>query len=314
MIAAALSLWRAELLEVAGLAALTAVAVWLARMPAIASVCFIAALLAASRALQPVPVQTYDRPSLTGEALLKTGGPSQGRWRVLTEPGGRLRVPGSMEPHDGRLAAAREAMWPQLAQLDGIEGLAPYFSAPDRDFGAAFHRAPGAMAALFGARFQVLDGPAPLRSESGYGIRELPAAGPRAFIVPRSRNAASVEEAIDALDPRRQAVFLGNAPRAGGTGAVTWARPRPDRIELEVDAGAPALVEVAERFDPGWSLRIDGEWAELHRADLAALAFTVPGGRHRAVLRFLPWGFLPGLAAAVAACAALLALQKRRAR
>jgi hypothetical protein len=205
-------------------------------------------------------------------------------------------------------------MWPQLAQLDGIEGLAPYFSAPDRDFGAAFHRAPRAMATLFGARFQVLDGEAPLRSESGYGIRELPPPGPRAFIVPHARSAATVDEAIAALDPRRQAVFLGSAPRAGGSGAVTWARPAPGRIELDIDAGAPALVVVAERFDPGWSLRIDGEAAQLHKADLSALAFTVPAGRHRGVLRFLPWGFLPGLAAAILACAALLALQMRRAR
>ncbi len=310
--AAAFSLLRAEMLEVAGLAALTAGALWLARMPAIAAVCFIAALLAASRALQPVPVQTFDRPSLTGEALLRLGGPSEGRWRVLTEPGGRLRVPGSMEPHEGRLAAAREAMWPQLAQLDGIEGITPYFSAPDRDFDAALHRAPNAIAALFGARFQVIDGAAPLRSESGYGIREL-LPGARAFVVPRARAVATVDEAIRALQPREEAIFLGSAPPAGGRGAVTYARPSPDRIELQVDADAPALVVVAERFDPGWSLRIDGESARLDRADLSALAFTAPAGRHRAVLRFLPWGLLPGSAAAIAACLLVLIAQKRRA-
>jgi hypothetical protein len=43
------------------------------------------------------------------------------------------------------------------------------------------------------------------------------------------------------------------------------------------------------------------------------LAFTAPAGRHRAVLRFFPWGLLPGSAAAIAACLAVLIAQKRRA-
>jgi len=314
--AAALALLRRELLEVAGLAALTAAALRFTRAPLLAAACFVAALLAASRALQPVPVQAYDRPSLTGQALLRLGGPSEERWRVLTEPGGRLRVPGPMEPHEGRLAAAREAMWPQLAQLDGIEGLAPYFSAPDRDFDLAFHRAPRAMADLFGARFEVIDGPAPLTSESGYGIRELSAPAPRAFLVKSSRSAASAEEAAAALagiDPRAEAIFLGAAPPAGGTGTAKYARKGPDRIELDLDISAPALAVVGERFDPGWSLRIDGELAPLRAADLSALSFTAPPGRHRAVLNFMPWGLLPGLAAVAAACLALVILHLRRA-
>jgi hypothetical protein len=322
--AAALSLWRAELLEVAGLAALTAGALFLSRsekknnyffFAAPAAVCFIAALLAVPRAVQTVPASAFERKSLTGEELLRRAGPSEGRWRVLVEPGERLRVPGSMEPHEGRLLAAREAMWPQLPQLDGIEGLAPYFSAPDRDFAAAFHGAHRNLAALFGARFQVVDGEAPARSPSGYGIRELSPPGPRASLVPRARAVANAGEAVAALvgsDPREEAVFVGTAPQAGGSGAVSYSRRAPDRIELEIEANAPALVVVAERFDPGWSLRIDGAPAELRKANLSALSFAAPAGRHHAVLRFLPWGLLPGLALAAAACLALVGLQLKK--
>ena len=58
---------------------------------------------------------------------------------------------------------------------------------------------------------------------------------------------------------------------------------------LEADAGAaPAIVFVSEAHHPWWQARVDGEAAEVLRAQLAFMAVRVPPGTHRVELELRP--------------------------
>ncbi len=67
-------------------------------------------------------------------------------------------------------------------------------------------------------------------------------------------------------------------------------RPRPEQIDLAVDAEQRTLVSVAQQALPGWSVEVDGERAEVVVVDGLFLGVQVPAGRHD--IRFTyssPW-------------------------
>ena len=73
------------------------------------------------------------------------------------------------------------------------------------------------------------------------------------------------------------------------------------RITLEVDAKAAGLLVLAESWYPGWTARIDGRDARVHRVNHGLMGLRVPPGKHRITLLFSPsslrWGSaLSGLA------------------
>jgi hypothetical protein len=228
-------------------------------------------------------------------------------------------VPGSdaLSPAEARLLGAREALWPQLQALDGLEGGAPYFSAPDALYLAAMRAAPEETAAILGARVQVLGrgqaGAADLpESDSGYRLRLLDPL-PRAFLVHRTLRAADAAQ-LRTLSLREEALV--RAPvQPGGQGAATAARlerPSSDSLQVELTAPAPGLLVIGEHFDPGWTASVDGAAAPVLEADLVAMGVPVPAGPHRVLLRYSPKGFHAGLALAAAAAVLLLALRGRR--
>jgi hypothetical protein len=61
------------------------------------------------------------------------------------------------------------------------------------------------------------------------------------------------------------------------------------RVEADVVCDGPCLVVVAQPWAPGWRVRVDGEPADLVRANLAGLGALVPAGRHRVLLSYHPW-------------------------
>ena len=99
-------------------------------------------------------------------------------------------------------------------------------------------------------------------------------------------------------------------------GAVEMTRPSPEELELEAAPARAALLVLAEHFDPGWSVSLDGgEARPALQIDRAALGASVPAGRHRLRFRFFPRGLAAGLllAAAVALGLGLAALRSTRA-
>ncbi len=294
-----------------------------------AALCAISALRAPP--LRTVALDLYRRESSTARiahALL-----GRGPLRVWVDASQALLVPGAegFTPQELRLVGAREALWPQLQALDGLEGITPYFSAPDARLLLALRDAPEAAASLLGARLRILDrdspGPAHLpESESGYRLL-LRDALPAAFLVFRARAEPSPVAAVRALRTLRlrdEALFTGDAappeltPPPPGDGApaasatVALARPDSSTLEADLTSAAPGLLVLGEHFDPGWSAWIDGAPAKVIEVDLLCLGVLVPSGAHLVRLHFRPAGLLPGLAVGGLVAAALAVLRSRR--
>jgi hypothetical protein len=313
-----LGLLSRGLLETAGLCALVLAGVVARRLfvPLAVIACAAPALL--DPMLVPVDARLYEGRSSTGEKALQLAGPSVGRWRLWVDADRGLYAPGerSMEPHAARLLAGREALFPQLQALDGIEGLTPYFSAPDARFTAALLGAHEQIFSLFGVRLQPSrEGQGQPQSDSGYFLHEFPPQ-PRAFVVHEARTTPELAGAVAALrdlDVHRQALVASDGfHEPEGAAAVRLERPSADALAAAVRTATPGLLVIAERFDPGWSVLVDGARAGVVETDLSAIGVRVPAGEHRVELRFVPKGLEAGLAIALATAALLLALWTRQ--
>jgi Bacterial membrane protein YfhO len=310
-----LSLLRRGFLETAALSALLLLALRSRKLfLPLAVVAFVAPAFL-DPMLAPVDAQLFHGHSSTGEKALQIAGPSAGRWRLWVDATGPLLTPGSLEPRAARLLAGRESLLPQLQALDGLEGLAPYFSAPDARFLAALRGAHEQIFSLFGVRLEVLQDrtPAPglAESESGFLLREYPEQ-PRAFVVHSARAVSGLADAVaalQALDVHADSILERQAfvspPSAS---AVKLTRLSSGAMTAQIRNATDGLLIIGERFDPGWTARLDGSPAEVLEVDLAALGVRVPAGEHRVELRFFPRGLWAGLALLAATTAALLAL------
>ncbi len=139
---------------------------------------------------------------------------------------------------------------------------------------------------------------------------------PRARVVGGARVAddtLGLDALLDAgFDPAREVLLASGeaslpAPEVPGT--VRILEERSDRVALEADVRAPALVVLADAFDPGWRATLDGASAPVLRANLAFRAVRVPAGRHRIEMVYRPWALVAGLAvSAVAVLSALVLL------
>lgn len=120
------------------------------------------------------------------------------------------------------------------------------------------------------------------------------------------------------FDPRRE-VLLAEGPDAPGDprfdGRVETKSERPDAMVVDVRLSHPGYLVVLDTFDPAWRARVDGEKAEVRRANHAFRAVAVPAGRHRVDLEYRPGavrgGIMVSLATAVAAAAVSLWWSRR---
>ncbi len=79
------------------------------------------------------------------------------------------------------------------------------------------------------------------------------------------------------------------------------------RIGMDVEADAPAMVVVAQSFCHNWHAYVDGQTVPLWRANYAFQALEVPAGRHQVSLVYEDKAFRYGAIlslVALAACAA----------
>ena len=146
-------------------------------------------------------------------------------------------------------------------------------------------------------------------------ILAVPDPQPRAFLVGRSRIAdgeAAFSALLDpAFDPSLEAL-LASGPRLGDAsplaGSVRWLERRADRQRLETTSARPALLVLADAFDPGWRASVDGAPGTLLRANVAFRAVLVPQGRHVVELVYRPRAVVLGLAVSCAAWIGVTAL------
>jgi hypothetical protein len=154
-------------------------------------------------------------------------------------------------------------------------------------------------------------------------VLAVPDPQPRAWLVGRTR-IADAEAAFRALldpafDPRAEALVASGAPLAGEPGfegRVRWIERRADRQRLETTSPRPAVLVLADAYDPGWRASVDGESSALLRANVAFRGVAVAPGRHVVELVYRPRAFVLGLGvsltALVAAVVLLVAARRRR--
>jgi hypothetical protein len=154
---------------------------------------------------------------------------------------------------------------------------------------------------------------------------------PVAYVVHRAELAASVGAARARLrepdfDPRRSVVLDGASGAlepdrlAAPTGpeALEIVSYGPNEVELRVELSAPGIVVLTDVHHSGWRVWIDGDEAELLRANALVRGVLVPSGHHALRFAFRPPRLVAGLAVSSAAwlgwIAAVVALLRRRGR
>ena len=130
---------------------------------------------------------------------------------------------------------------------------------------------------------------------------ENPRALPRAFVplrVFREPEPSRVRERLAEITDFGAEGVVGSATAGvveNGNGAVRVDSYGAQRLAMTVDAKERTIVATSTVGWPGWRLDIDGEERPLLSYNRAFLAFEVPAGRHRAVLRYWPRSFVTGL-------------------
>lgn len=132
-------------------------------------------------------------------------------------------------------------------------------------------------------------------------VLENPDALPRAFFVGQTEVVESGEATWQRLrspdfDPRRTALlpapidgFQATPLDSAGTASVELQQYGPRKIAWQVQTDAPRLFVASEVYYPaGWTATLDGDPAEIRRADYLLRAVPVPAGEHRLVMRFAP--------------------------
>ncbi|MEO6326781.1 MAG: hypothetical protein ABIT01_07830 [Thermoanaerobaculia bacterium] len=99
-------------------------------------------------------------------------------------------------------------------------------------------------------------------------------------------------------------------PRTPAPCRVEIRRPRPERVELDVEAAGPevSFLAINQTWDDLWTARLDGKTVPLLRTDLALSGVVVPAGKHRVELTYSDSFVTAGLGISVAALVAALSL------
>jgi membrane protein YfhO len=130
------------------------------------------------------------------------------------------------------------------------------------------------------------------------------AALPRAFVVPRARclDEGQALRLIQqrAVDFRNEVILTGctAAPRIGGdtfTATVVIEHYAPQRVVITATSDRGGYLVLTDTWFPGWSARVDGQDAQVERADYAFRAVRVESGRHEVQFRYRPGSVRLGL-------------------
>ncbi|MBV8282920.1 MAG: YfhO family protein, partial [Candidatus Eremiobacteraeota bacterium] len=170
---------------------------------------------------------------------------------------------------------------------------------------------PGRGSALYdalGARYVVAKKDTPLDAkfkpvftdDKQMNVYEDPAAYPRAFAVANSAG-GSHDQAVQTMrgssfDPAHQAVLEGGPgiQGSGGPWPATNFAESGDGASFDVNVPQPAAVVVSTAYYPGWNAVVDGQPAQLFRADVAFQGLSLAAGQHHVDLRFDPALFKVG--------------------
>lgn len=192
-----------------------------------------------------------------------------------------------------------EVMGGYLASLTRIQSEVDWFLPRTLPLaGIGYHIGPAPR--IEGSR-QVFEG------QGGIKVWEYPLAPfPRAFLVNHSLPYRDTKELglllqNDALDLRTTALTVAPLPALEecAPGEALMTRHDPNRVSLISRTRCRSLLVLADPWDPGWDVRIDGKPAEPLRVYHALRGVIVPAGSHTVEWHFFPAGLRAGLACAV---------------
>jgi hypothetical protein len=129
-----------------------------------------------------------------------------------------------------------------------------------------------------------------------YAVLEFSGALPRAKLYSHwsvNTNDAAVLGRLfsPGFDPHQEVIVDGgvNPPAATTTnspGTVEFASYSPKQIVLQAEAKTPAILLLNDRFDPNWSVTVDGKPAPLLRANYFMRGVFLEPGQHRVAFSF----------------------------
>ena len=146
---------------------------------------------------------------------------------------------------------------------------------------------------------------------------------PRAFCVATAQHAATTDEALQLMqhadfDPAHEVVLIDSSlPDSDKTSASTdqlvsssreachLVAYTPELVTINTDLPQAAFLILTDAYYPGWTVAIDGQPADIERADLMFRAVKVPAGAHRVEMRYQPQSFSIGLLISIGTVAAL---------
>ncbi len=140
--------------------------------------------------------------------------------------------------------------------------------------------------------------------QSTGGMRRVPALTPRW----QPDGQAANHNSAQASSAMRTGGAVGGNSLAGRENAdhVAIRIDEPERVVIEVEIGRAGLLVLADRFDHGWSVSVDGSPAVPLRANYLFRGVFVPAGKHTVVWSYRTPGLVLG--AAISLCSALTLL------
>ncbi len=146
--------------------------------------------------------------------------------------------------------------------------------------------------------------PIDTHSNLDYGLYRFMDAQPRAYFATQVIPAASATEArrllVEAQTGLKDSVILepGFKPITSipsPRGKVQIVRYENNRVLCRVQSDSPGYLVLLDSNYPGWGATVDGQQADILRANFAFRAVFVPRGDHRVEFRFAPRTFYAGL-------------------
>jgi hypothetical protein len=235
---------------------------------------------------------------------------------------------------------ACEGMTHHFASIEGVQPNAParfrdvfwsfqgeaiYKLAMDRKFTSYFIYDPQPALLMLNLRYVVVFPSQPKLQIEGLGtvyedpqirIDELSDSWPRAWLVHHyvvRRDSMEILALLSRFDYRKMALFEEDPGCAIEEPSAAEAVPEivryePARVDIEVQAAAPALLVLSDLFYPGWEATVDGRPAEILRANYVMRAVAIPKGAHEVRFLYRPASFRAGETASAAGCLAVALL------